>query len=100
MQSPVSLPGGGARHDLRHQGAELRGYLRKAQTVRGDAPLGHDDNVRAQGKVVLMEPEELPDQTFDPVATHGLADFSAHRQSKTPGPPGVFPLENKEAEAL
>ena len=100
MQSPVSLPGGGPGHDLRHQGAEFRGDLRKAQAVRADASLGHDDNVRAQGKIVLMEPEELPDQTFDPVAPHGLANFSAHRKPKTPGSFDVFPLENKEAEAL
>ncbi len=49
---------------------------------------------------MLVEPEELPDQTLDPVASHGLAYFSAHRQPKTPGPPGVFPLENKEGETL
>ena len=47
-----------------------------------------------------MEPEELPDQTLDPIAPHGLANFSAHRQPKTPGCPGVFPRKNKEGEAL
>ena len=100
MQTPVSLSGGGPGNDLRHQRAEFRGHLREAHGVRADAPLGHDDNIRTQGKRVLMKPKELPDQTFDPVAPHGLADFSAHRKPKTPGSFDVFPLENKEAEAL
>jgi hypothetical protein len=47
-----------------------------------------------------MEPEELPDQPLDPIAPHGLADLSAHRQPKTPGLPGVFPLAHKEGETL
>ena len=100
MQTPVSLSGRGPGHDLRHERAEFRGHLRKIQAVRADAPLGHDDNVRTQGKIVLVEPEKLTNQTLDPVAPHGLAYFSAHRQPKTPGPPGVFPLENKEGETL
>lgn len=49
---------------------------------------------------MLVEPEEFPDQPLDPIAPHGLANFSAHRQPKTPGLPGVFPLKNKEGKAL
>ena len=49
---------------------------------------------------LVLEPEELPDQTFDPIAPHGLTDLSAHRQPKTPSLPGVFPLAHKEGETL
>jgi hypothetical protein len=100
MQTPVSLSGRDPGRDFRHHRAKFRGHLRKAHAVHADAPLGHDDNIRAQDEIMLVEPEELPDQTLDPVASHGLAYFSAHRQPKTPGPPGVFPLENKEGETL
>jgi len=51
-------------------------------------------------KIVLVKSKKLPNQTFDPIASHGLAYFSAHRQPKTPGLPGIFPIEHKESETL
>lgn len=87
-------------HDFCHQRAKFRGHLRKVHGIHANAPFGHDDNVGAQAKIVLVKPEKLPDQTLDPIAPHGLADFSAHRESKTPGQSGVFPLEHKECETL
>jgi len=87
-------------HDFCHQRAKFRGHLRKVHGVHAHAPLGHHDNVRAQMKIVLAKPKKFPDQTLDPIAPHGLADFSAHRQPKTPGLSGIFPFEDKETETL
>ncbi len=87
-------------HDFCHERGKFRGHLRKVHGIHAYAPLGHHDNVCAQMKVVLPQPKKLPDQTLDPVAAHGLADFSAHRQPKTPGQSGVFPFEHKETETL
>lgn len=87
-------------HDFGHQRPKLRGHLRKVHGIHANAPLGHHNNVRAQPEIMLMKPKEFPDQTFDPIAPHGLANFSAHRQPKTPSLPGVFPLEHKESETL
>jgi len=87
-------------HDFCHQRAKFRGHLRKVHGIHAHAPLGHHDNVRAQMKIMLMKPKKLPDQTLDPIAPHGLADFSAHRQPKTPRLSGIFPFEDKETETL
>lgn len=47
-----------------------------------------------------METEKFPNQSFDPIALHGLAYLSAHRQPETPACSGVFPRKNKEGETL
>ena len=99
-ETPVSLGGSGPRHDFGHERAKFRGHLREIHGIDADAPLGHDNDVRAQDEIVLMDPKELPDQPLDPIAPHGLTDLSAHRQPKTPGLPGVFPLAHKEGETL
>ena len=87
-------------HDFCHQRAKFRGHLRKVHGIHAHASLGHHDKVRTQMKIVLVKPKKLPNQTFDPIASHGLAYFSAHRQPKTPGLPGIFPIEHKESETL
>lgn len=87
-------------HDFGHQRAKLRGHLRKVHGIHANAPLGHHNNVRAQLEIMLVKPKKLPDQTFDPIAPHGLANFSAHRQPKTPGLSGIFPLKHKKSETL
>lgn len=100
MRTPVNLDGSGPRHDFCHEWAKLRGHLRIVHGIHANASFGHDNNIRSQGEIVLMEPKKLTDQTFDPIAPHGLANFSAHRQPKTPGCPGIFPLVHKERETL
>lgn len=87
-------------HDFGHQRAKLGGHLRKVHGIHANAPLGHHNNVRAQLEIMLVKPKELTDQTFDPIAPHGLANFSAHRQPKTPGLSGIFPLKHKKSETL
>lgn len=87
-------------HDFCHQRTKFRGHLRKVHGIHANAPLGHHNNVRAKVKIMLVKPEVLPDQTLDPIAPHGLANFSAHRKPKTPGQSGIFPLEHKEGETL
>jgi len=74
--------------------------MRKVHGIHANAPLGHHNNVRAQLEIVLVKSIELPDQSLDPIAPHGLANFSAYRQPKTPGLTGIFPLEHKESETL
>ena len=49
---------------------------------------------------MLLKPEEFPDQSLDSITAHGIADFLADRQPKTPGQSGVFPFEHKETETL
>jgi len=55
-------------HDFCHQRAKFRGHLRKVHGIHANAPFGHDDNVGAQAKIVLVKPKVLPDQTLDPIA--------------------------------
>lgn len=45
-------------------------------------PLGHRNNVKISINVVLMMPEELTEQTFDPVAVNRIADLFAHCRPK------------------
>jgi hypothetical protein len=100
MQTPVGLSGRGAGGDLCHHRPKLRRHLREIHGVHADAALGHDNNVRAHDEIVLMETEKFPNQSFDPIALHGLAYLSAHRQPETPACSGVFPRKNKEGETL
>ena len=100
MRTPVNLDGSGPGHDFCHERAKLRGHLRIVHGIHANASLGHDNNIRSQGEIVLVKPKKFPDQTLDPIAPHGLADFSAHRQPKTPGLSGVFPFEHKKSETL
>ena len=81
-------------------GGEVPGGPGEVKLLRVQGALGHHNNVRAKVKIMLVKPEVLPDQTLDPIAPHGLANFSAHRQPKTPIHPDVFPLEHKEGETL
>ncbi len=99
-KTPVNLGRSNPGHDSGHKRGKLRGHLRKIHGFHANSPLGHHNNVRTQPEIVLMKPEKFPHQTLDPIATHRLANFPAHRQPKTPGLSGIFPFEHKESEAL
>jgi len=100
MQTPVGLSGRGTGDDLCHHRPKLRSHLREIHGVHADAALGHDNNIRARGEIMLMDSKKFPNQSLDPITPHGLAYLSAHRQPETPACSGVFPREDKECEAL
>jgi hypothetical protein len=99
-KTPIDLSRSTPGHDFRHQWGKLRGHLRKVHGTHANALLGHYDNIRVHAKIVLVKSEEFPDQTLDPIAPHGFADLSAHRQPQTPGLSGIFPLKHKESKTL
>lgn len=68
--------------------------------VYANSSLGNDDNVRWEDEIMLMQPEKLPKQPLHAVTAHRIADFLAHRKSKTPGQRIVFPCADKENKTL
>lgn len=47
--------------------------LHGAHTVVGKARTNSEDDVAGRGKQIAIEPEHLPEQSFDPVATNRVA---------------------------
>ena len=74
--------------------------LGQAKSPHAQTALGHNDNIRPDEEFMLREPKKFPDQSLDSITAHGIADFLADRQPKTPGQNIVFPYEDKEHKAL
>lgn len=57
--------------------------VRQVQFLRVNAPFGDNRNVGIAGKNFPFKTEGFANQTFDAISLHGVADFSAGRNSKT-----------------
>ncbi len=48
--------------------------------------------------MLLVQPEKLPQQPFEPVSAYGIAGLAAHGQTDPPCRAAVFPIADKQNE--
>jgi len=75
---------GSARPPCAHKRQKFPRQVGKRQGSWVQVPPGYNNNVQTLGDAALVQAENLPHHTLDPVAPHRITAFSRYRKPKTP----------------